>query len=237
MTIITKPSPVYLLAGRPGSHRKKDSLLAQVLDCGSPAPTVAYIGAASHDNREFFSMIAGHMRDCGAGGVILVPLAGTRANTDKAKAVLETADMVFISGGDVESGMTLLETSGILPFLTQLHDGGKPFFGLSAGSIMLARQWIRWTDSADDTTAGLFPCMGLAPILCDTHGEADDWEELHALLRLTPEGSVGYGIPSGAGLCVTPDNSVTALAGPLHRYVHRNGKVVRLGDLAPGERL
>ncbi len=231
----TRPSPVYLLAGGPGSRRKKDSLLTQVLGCGTPAPTIAYVGAASHDNREFFAMIAGHMQDCGAGRVILVPLAGTRANSDKARAVLETADMVFISGGDVERGMTLLETSGILPYLARLHAGGKPFFGLSAGSIMLSRQWVYWDDPDNDATAHVFPCMGFAPLLCDTHGEADEWEELHALLRLTPEGSVGYGIPSGAGLCVTPGGSVTALAGSLHRFIHRNGKVARLGDLEPGE--
>lgn len=231
----SRPSPVYLLAGGPGSRRHKDTLLTQVLARGGTAPTIAYIGAASHDNREFLDMIAGHMRECGAGKISLVPLADPRANMDKAREALETADMVFISGGDVERGMMILEARGVLPFLARLHRGGKPFFGLSAGSIMLSRLWVCWDDPDNDATARLLPCMGFAPLLCDTHGEDDDWEELHALLRLTPDGSVGYGIPSGAGLSVTPDGTVTPLAGSLHRFVHRSGKVVRLADLEPGK--
>ncbi len=225
------PSPVYLLAGGPGSRRRGDPLLDQVLaSCGTPHPSVAYIGAASDDNREFFSMISDHMRDCGAGQVDLVPLVGQKTNSDKAQTILKSADMVFISGGDVEAGMQVLEKRKILPFLRQLHRNGKPFFGLSAGSIMLARQWVCWDDPTDDSTARLFPCIGFAPLLCDTHGEDEEWNELQALLHLTTEGTLGYGIPTGSGLCVGPDGSVKAMGNPVHCYIHRNGQVVRLAD-------
>ena len=98
---------------------------------------------------------------------------------------------------------------------------------------MLARQWVRWEDPADDATASLFPCLGFAPLLCDTHGEDEDWEELRALLRLTPEGTLGYGIPSDAGLCSHPDGSVEAFGAPVHRYVVQGSAVNRTTDLCP----
>ena len=227
------PVSIYLLAGGRGSlHTDRDPLLTRVLvSCGVPHPSIAYVGAASGDSQPFFSMISRYLRRCGAGRVTLAPLAGKRGKLEKARAILESADMVFISGGDVEEGMEVLEERQILPFLRDLFERGKPFFGTSAGSIMLGWQWVRWEDPDDDATASLFPCMGFAPIVCDTHGEAEEWEELHTLLRLTPEGTFGYGIPTGAGLCVYPDGTLEALGAPMHRYANSGGAVVRSADL------
>ena len=227
------PVSIYLLAGGRGSLRTdRDPLLTRVLArCGVPHPSIAYVGAASSDSQPFFSMISGYLRRCGAGRITLAPLASRRGKPEKARSILESADMVFVSGGDVEAGMKVLEERQILPFLRDLFKKGKPFFGSSAGSIMLARQWVRWDDPDDDATASLFPCMGFAPIVCDTHGEAEEWEELRTLLRLTPEGTFGYGIPTGAGICVSPDGTVEALHAPVHCYAHRGGAVVRSTDL------
>ncbi len=227
------PARIYLLAGGPGSIRKgRDPLLTRALEsCCVRHPSIAYVGAASGDNRSFFSMISGYLRRCGAGRITLAPLAGKRSKFEKTRAVFESADMVFISGGDVEVGMEVLEDRQILPYLRELFERGKPFFGSSAGSIMLGRQWVRWEDPEDDGTANLFPCMGLAPIVCDTHGEGEGWEELRALLRLMPEGTLGYGIPTGAGLCVSPDGTLEALGAPVHCYGRRDGEVTRGADL------
>jgi cyanophycinase-like exopeptidase len=206
----------------------------QVLEsCGVPHPSIAYVGAASGDSQPFFSMISGHLRRCGAGRVTLASLASGRGKLEKARAILGSADMVFISGGDVEAGMEVLEERQILPFLRELFQRGKPFFGSSAGSIMLGRQWVRWEDPDDDATARLFPCMGFAPIVCDTHGEAEEWEELRSLLRLTAEGTLGYGIPTGAGLCVSPDGALEVLGAPVHCYARCGGVVARIADLPP----
>ena len=229
------PVSIYLMAGGRDSLRtNRDPLLTRVLaSCGLPYPSIAYVGAASGDSQPFFSMLSGYLRRYGAGHVTLAPLAGRRGKLDKARAILESADMVFVSGGDVEAGMEILEKRQILPFLRKLFEKGKPFFGSSAGSIMLGRQWVRWEDPDDDATASLFPCMGFAPVICDTHGEAEEWEELRALVRLAPEATVGYGIPTGAGLCISPDGTLEALGAPIHCYAHRAGGVVRSADLLP----
>ncbi|HVP77080.1 MAG TPA: Type 1 glutamine amidotransferase-like domain-containing protein [Thermodesulfobacteriota bacterium] len=229
------PASVYLMAGGRDSLRTdRDPLVARVLaSCGVPHPSIAYVGAASGDSQPFFSMISRYFRRFGAGRITLAPLAGRRSKGKEARAILESADMVFISGGDVEAGMEVLEKRQILPFLRKLFETGKPFFGSSAGSIMLGRQWVRWEDPDDDATARLFPCMGFAPVVCDTHGEAEGWEELRALVRLAPEGTVGYGIPTGAGLCISPDGTLEALGAPVHCYSHGVSGVVRSADLPP----
>ena len=229
------PSPIYLLAGGGRSTRRNgDALLTQALaSSGVPHPSVAYVGAASDDDESFFQMLSHSMRRCGAGQVTLAPLVGRRARPEKARAILDAADMVFISGGDVEAGMEVLEEKQVLPFLRQIYEGGRSFLGISAGSIMLAMQWILWEDPDDNTTASVFPCMGFAPLLCDTHGEAEGWEELQSLLRMAPDGTLGYGIPSGAGLRVGLNGTLEAMGDPVHRYTHQAGKVVRVADLPP----
>jgi hypothetical protein len=200
---------------------------------GKPQPRIAYVGAANGDSGEFFARMAGTMKASGAGDVAHARLCGPRPDVARAQRLLQEADVVFLSGGDVSEGMAVLERTRMVPVLERLHRGGVPFFGLSAGSIMLAARWVRWQDPDDDSTAGLFPCLGLAPVLVDTHGEADGWVELVALLGLEADGAVGYGIPTGAGLRVGPGRAVTALGGPVHRYRRGGGRVERIADLKP----
>jgi hypothetical protein len=124
----------------------------------------------------------------------------------------------------------------IADFLVGLYRQGKPFFGVSAGSIMLAKEWIRWRNPDDDTTAEIFPCLGIAPVICDTHGEADGWEELQALLQMEKDNTIGYGIVSGTAMKVFPDGKIEALGGAVHQYAKSNGTVKRLDDILPGDK-
>ncbi len=229
--------PIFLLAGDPGARRLKgpDPILQAVIGSAGPGrPRVAYVGAASGDNGAFLLFVGGMLKRSGAGRVTLAPLCGRRGSLERALPVLEEADLVFVSGGDVEAGMRVLEETGAGRHLRRLHRAGKPFFGISAGSIMLARQWVRWSDPEDDGTAERFPCLGIAPVLCDTHGEGDDWAELKALLSRCPVGTRGFGIVSGSALVVRDRTSVAALGGEVHVFRRRKGGVARVGDLAPG---
>lgn len=237
MSTAGAPAPIYLLAGNPGARRgMKDPLICRAIaSCGAVEPSIAYVGAASGDDKSFFTMLARLMVACGAGAVELAPLAGRRVKLDRTRAILEKADMVFVSGGDVEEGMNVIEERGMAPLLRELHRGGKPFFGLSAGSIMLAREWIVWDDPSDDSTASAFPCLGFAPVICDTHAEDDDWEELRALLLISPEGAVGYGIPAGGGLIVRSGGELEALGAPASCFAKIDRMVKRRPDLRPEE--
>jgi cyanophycinase-like exopeptidase len=202
---------------------------------GVRRPMVAYVGAASEDNAEFLFRIAEMLQKAGAGEVTLAPLCGRHGDAEKAKAVLEASDLVFLSGGDVEEGMRVLNEKGMIGLLQRLHRAGKPFFGISAGSIMLARQWIRWRNPADDESSELFECLGFASVVCDTHGEDDGWEELQALLALSPTGTIGYGLVSGTAIAVESDGMVSAHGGEVHRFQKRAGRIIQIDSLFPNK--
>jgi peptidase E len=227
--------PVFLLAGGRGQRRiSPDPLLQQVFrESGIMSPSIAYVGAASGDDRSFFKMITSFFKEAGAGKITHAIIAPNNADLARARRALEAADIIFISGGDVEAGMEILKQKDMTDFITGLYKQGKPFFGLSAGSIMLAREWVRWRDPDDDSTAEPFPCLGIAPVICDTHAEGDDWVELKALLALKGEGAKGYGIPSGAGIKVAPDGRVEAMGIQVPVYFKRGGKVLKAEEMRP----
>ena len=52
------PKPAYLMAGGMRSNKHMNAILQAVFDTtGSTEPKIAYIGAASGDNRVFFNLI------------------------------------------------------------------------------------------------------------------------------------------------------------------------------------
>ena len=191
---------IYLLAGNPYARGGKPDPAMQAFfgEIGKPKPRVAYIGTASGDDRSFFEAMRTLLKASGAGEVELVPLCGTSRGAE-AMCALARADAIFVSGGDVAEGMDVLRArKGMIACLRERFASGVPFMGLSAGSIMLARGWVRWAE--EDEGGTLFECLDFAPIYCDVHGEADDWDELKALLRLLPEKTVGYAIRAGEAL-------------------------------------
>ena len=226
--------PVYLLAGGKRGAKRPDPILETVFrESGKLAPSVAYIGAATGDDRNFFRFIASGFKAAGAGEVKLVPLAGKTCSSAEAKKILQNADVVFLSGGDVEAGMNVINHHHLQDYLFGLYQEGKLFFGLSAGSIMLGLEWIRWRNPEDDTSAELFPCLGIASVICDTHAEEDNWMEIKALLRLKAEGARGYGIPTGTALKVAPDGQLTALGGAIPCFIRKGSLVEYEGDIKP----
>jgi cyanophycinase-like exopeptidase len=224
--------PIYLLAGGRGSSNQ--SILKSVFqDIGKTNPVIAYVGAANGDNRLFFGFMGAEVKKAGPCTLDRVLLAPKKADIKKAKETLMAADAVFMAGGDVEAGMQVIQDKGLIDFFHSLSKTDKLFFGTSAGSIMLADQWVRWSDPDDDSTANLFPCLGLAPVICDTHAEDDDWDELKAALQLKGDGTVGYGIPSGACLKINTDGRVEALGGAIAVFAKKGGQVIQQPDLIP----
>ena len=226
--------PIYLLAGGRGAKRESpDPILQMALrELGKTKPSVSYIGAAHGDSLMFFLFIKRQITAAGAGKVELVPLAKKKSNMEKAQSIIESADCIFVSGGDVAEGMRVLTEKSVVPLIKKRYNEGALIIGVSAGSIMLAKQWINWPDENDEASAELFPCMNIAPVLCDTHGEEDKWDELHSLLRLTADDQIGYGIPSGGAMRISSDGTVEAISMPLYRIERKGDKIVPINDLA-----
>jgi peptidase E len=163
--------PLYLLAGgRRGGDKSITLALREIAGLtGTVSPNIAYVGAASGDNRAFYLFISAALKSAGAGKIDLAAISPRKASLDKVKKIIEDSDAVFISGGDVEAGMGVLQKKNMVGYFQDVYARGKVFFGASAGSIMLAREWVRWKDPDDDSSAEIFPCLGLAPVICDTH--------------------------------------------------------------------
>lgn len=222
--------PLYLMAG--GDFRRPSGVIPRIRailgETGRAHPRVAYIGTASGDDASFYRSASDWIRRAGAGPVRHALLSPGKADPAGARALLGDADAVFVSGGDVREGMRPIERGGLVPFLRGLYDSGTLFFGISAGSIMLGTHWVEWKDPDDDASAGLFRCIGMAPLVCDTHAEPEGWAELKAAVRLLGEGGRGYGIPTSGTLRVDPDGTVAALDRPTACYGKRSGVVAAL---------
>lgn len=213
-------APLHLLAGGPAADTLHLTGLLRVALAATPvpAPRIAYIGAASDDHAAFFRRVAALLSAAGAGTVTLAPTASLRdADRARARSVLDAADLIFVSGGDVSLGMTRLRDAGLVDDLRARCAAGTPFVGLSAGSILLGTTWIEWRDPADDASATPFDCLACAPLICDAHSEADDWSELRTLIGMLPPGAVGYGIASDAMLRLDPDGAIVPLGGTVER--------------------
>ena len=215
----TKPLPIHLLAG--GRATKKGTyaaLLERIFArTGEARPRVAYIGAATDDDPRFLGFMRSFFDAGGACDFELAPFARARGGLAEARRVLEAADVVFVGGGDVEAGMRWLSREGAAALIEARYRAGAPFIGVSAGAIMLASQWVSWRDPDDDSTAEVFDCLGLAKVLCDTHGEDDGWAELRALVRLKGKGAVGLGIRTDGAIAVSPAGKVEVLLGEVDR--------------------
>lgn len=228
---MTAPKPLCLLAG--GSARDPKAMMSAVRralrECDRRGPRVAYLGVANGDSMAFYLSVRSLLREAGAGEVSLLRLAQTTADVASVKRALETADAVYLSGGEVDDGMRWLEHHGLIGFLQEMRGQGKMFLGVSAGSIIMGTHWVRWTDPDDDATAELFACLGLAPTTFDTHAEDEDWKELKMALKLQGPGARGYGIPSGGVASVDGRGRILALEKTLLCYENVGGQV-RLVD-------
>jgi dipeptidase E len=221
----SKPADIFLIAGGPQS-KNHSAIIAEVLKGSKKKdPSVAYVGTASSDNKDFFLMLRQILMDAGTGNVTLVPIV-RRFDPDKAKDILLASDIVFISGGDVDWGMKYLRKRNLIPFFRELYKCGKIFCGISAGAIMLCRNWMHWRDPNDDGTVELLDCLGFAPLLCDVHDEEDNWVEMKRLLGFFPQGTVGYGIPAEGALRVSPDGKITSLGSAPVKFLKKNSDII-----------
>jgi peptidase E len=231
--------PIYLFAGGRGR-----SILTSFSDmgkifktAGKAKPVIAIVGVASlKDNWLIYLLMSALIKSGCNCRIKRVVIARPDADIEKAREILRHADAVFISGGDAEVGMQILKEKDMVGFFHELAGQGKLLLGASAGTIMMCQEWVRWQDPDDDSSAELYPCLGLVPLICDTHAEGEDWIELKAALRLKGPGSTGYGITSGACLKAYLDGRLEAEFGAVARYENVDGKIERLADLLPSER-
>ena len=223
-----KETPALLLAGgRPRDPAAMARMMAGAFE-GIRKPQAAYIGTANGDDTDFFRMMEPLLTQAGAEKVVFVRLAKKKPDLDAAKNILAGSDVIFLAGGEVEEGMNWLKKHGLGDFLKNLYGAGKRFMGVSAGTIMMGTQWVRWEDPEDDGTARLFDCLGIIPALFDVHGEEDDWAELKAALKLTGNGALGYALPRGCMISADSRGALVNLTGEYLVFVNEAGGIKQI---------
>ncbi len=223
--------PAMLSAnGRPGD-RPHDLVFERL---ARREPRVAYVGGANGDDPGWFRAIAKSFGNR-HGAVVRHAKSGSRADLAEACEITADADVIYVSGGDVELLAERLRRGGLDRAIRRRHSAGASLIGVSAGAIGLCAYWVQFSE---DESAGARPtrfrCIGALPFAVDVHDEESDWEELRALLAVwgedEPKAVVeGYGIPSGAAILCDERGAVTPLGRkPPRRFRLERGRIVEL---------
>ena len=217
--------PTILIAGgRPRDLIAMARMISHAFQ-GMEKPLVAYIGTANNDNPAFFQMMKSVLKKAGADKVSFVHLAKKNPDLDAAREILANADLIFLSGGEVEDGMNWLEKHDLTGFLKELYNSGKRFMGVSAGVIMMGTHWVHWDIEGDDNTARLFDCLGFTPVLFDVHGEDEDWTELKTALKILGDGRRAYGLPGGSMISADSRGALVNLEKEYLVFVNESGRI------------
>ncbi len=224
--------PVYLfadsqllfwrVAGRPFLASVRERLTRR-------SPLAAYVGASNGDDPAYYSLFESAMDE--------IEIRERRQiHTDLGPADLEfldDADLILLSGGDVERGWRAFEANGLKQILVRRYYEGALLMGISAGAVQLGL--AGWGSEGIRGAGGLMDTLRILPHLVGAHEEGDDWLGLKAAVVRLGEHVRGFGIPSGGGFAYHPDHSIEPFRKPLVE-IRSRGQALRQSLLMPGER-
>jgi len=209
MSNVQGEKPAFLLAG---GRNTDTSMIVRLLGRSLlNCKTAAYIGAANGDSEAFFELTKSLLQKLGLKRIEFVKTATEKADTGKAIETLYDADVIYISGGEVEDGMKWLKKHSLCEIIRDIYNKGKQFICVSAGTIMMGTHWISVDETDDYDKAELFDCLKIIPAVFDTHAEDEDWIELKTTLKLLGDGSTGYGIRTGGILSASIDGRLVSV--------------------------
>jgi len=232
MRAMPRPGPVHLLGtGQPTSRLFREMVTHALSHVQGRAPRVALSLAALAETqgaiRKFLGWFTAHA--FGGAQVTRFTVEGEPKpmSADEARAIVDAADLIYLTGGDPVAGARVLTGSGADLWLREARARGAALAGGSAGAILLGAWWAEWPDEPDALLrqrpfdgGSLLRCTGVVPdLVVDTHAEEDAWQELRLVQGLLA--AAGHtprlrGIPTGGGLVVGPDGSLTVVGDPPH---------------------
>ena len=211
--------PLYLLADSQLFFWKSDSSsLAERIraDLDSANPKAAYIGASNGDQPEFYSLFQAAMEAMGISNCRSVPSQPSREDI----SFIEEADLILLSGGDVERGWRTFEQNGIKELVPRKRFDGAILMGVSAGAIQLGLGCL--SNSAQPKQIDMFH---FAPFYVGAHDEENDWWDLRALVNLSQTDTRAIGIPAGGGAVYQSDGTLEPIRKHLTELNRENAKI------------
>ena len=211
--------PLYLLADSQLLFWKNggDSLAERIrADLDSSKPSAAYIGASNGDQPEFYNLFVAAMESMEISDCRLVPSQPSREDI----SFLEKADLIVLSGGDVERGWQVFEQNGLKDLLPRKRFDGAVLMGVSAGAVQLGFGCL--SNAAQPKQLDMFR---FAPFYIGAHDEGNDWFDLRALVNLSQSDARAIGLPAGGGAAYYPDGTLEPLRKPLIEIVKEDAKI------------
>src|SRR5579864_1080532 len=211
--------PLYLLADSQLLFVKSggDSLAERLrAELDSSKPSAAYIGASNGDQPEFYELFLAAMQTMEISDCRLVPSQPSREDT----LFLENADLVLLSGGDVERGWQMFEQNGLKELLPKKRFDGAVLVGISAGAVQLGLGCL--STSAQPKQIDMFR---FAPFYVGGHDEGNDWFDLRALVNLAQSDARAIGLPVGGGAVYYSDGTLEPLRKPLIEIAKQDSKI------------
>jgi cyanophycinase-like exopeptidase len=187
-----------------------------------PVRVAASFAAVGNSERALASMQRSLASMFGDAVVERFAVEGERGamSAERARAIVEDADVIFVSGGDPVLGAKTLVAAGADAWLRDARARGASLVGVSAGSIMLCAFWGEWDDDDPSAVGAPIDCTRVVPdLVVDCHDEDGDWEELRLVGAMrpmrAPSESIRFrGIPSGGALIVDAHGDITSFGRP-----------------------
>ena len=164
----------------------------------------AYIGASNGDDPNFYEIFVSAMERVGVVDRRMIPSAVSEADME----FLNNADVILLSGGDVEAGWRVFLNNGLSEHIIRRYYEGASLIGVSAGAVQLGLCGL----AADGS---LIETFKVVPFIIGAHEESDNWKTTRELLRLSGPGKTAIGLPAGGGAIYHQDHTVEALRHPL----------------------
>ena len=216
-------SPVYLFSDSQLLFRKLDGVcflnsITEGLEKDSLK--AAYIGASNGDLPEFYDLFVAAMENIGIRNCRMIRSTFSKEDQD----FLETADIVLLSGGDVERGWNIFEATGLKKAISRKYEEGTILIGISAGAMQLGLCGYRDEEVQEEQ---VFDTFQFIPYIIGVHEEKSDWETLSKII-LTKKGYVnGIGIPTGGGMIYHADKTVEPIRFPLYEISIKDNHTIQ----------
>ena len=212
-----KVKPIFLLADSQVLFLKESGSLfldriRKILDNGKKKGDIkaVYIGASNGDEPKFYDIFIAAMAQIGITNCRMIP----SKPTSKDKNFLEKADLILLSGGDVDKGLIIIKKNGLDEIILERYHQGAVLMGVSAGAVQLGLKG--WRLSKEEHYF-LLDALKIVPYIIDVHDD-EDWSKLNQAVNESGKYTKGFGIPSGGGDIFHEDWSMESVRHSITEY-------------------